>query len=570
MDPFVPLSSSDKQQLLLQSYEQFDEAVSILDADLRYLSVNSAYEKMMGYAEKLLIGRPLGIYTSNFLSDEERELLSSIRKRLKRKGFYENEFSMPNRFDDIIECHITYRRVCVGETVYYIGIIRNILPIVTQKNHVTHLLNYNQLTNLPNRKVFLSETSELLIDSYQEVVVVRINIDRYRMLANTLGPSGIDTLIKDFVTRVEALELKNLYIFSHFGGDDFALLFEYADAQMVRNELDILMQMCERPFVIADDNDKKVSIYCHISVGVSYFPEHGHQLNDLLIKAEKALQYTKQNGGDDISWYDCTINNATADSLQLESELRLAIENSELVPFYQPEVDLNTGFIIGFEALVRWQHPVRGLLKPFEFMDAIVTYKLSFELFCQMMTQITKQLSKWRKLGFSHHVSVNADVAEFAHPYFFSTISRLITDNDIEPNQLHIEMTESSLIQRHANVQSQLKALKNIGVCLALDDFGTGYASLSYLQEYPFDFLKIDKCFVGKIDTDTTQRAIVKAILDLSLALDMQVIAEGVETQSQRDLLAKMGCKYAQGYWFGKAVSASMATKILTHQRLGR
>ncbi|WP_435978520.1 putative bifunctional diguanylate cyclase/phosphodiesterase [Psychrobacter sp. DM4] len=566
MDSFIPLSSSDKQQLLLQSYEQFSDAVSILDADLRYLSVNSAYQKLIGYDEDYLVGRPLGIYTAEFLNEEERVLLSNIHERLKKEGFYENEFSMPNRFNKTIECHITYRRVCVDDTVYYMGIIRDILPVITEKKYVNHLLNYDQLTNLPNRKVFLSTMSELLIDSYQEIVVARLNIDRYRMLANTLGPKGIESLIKDFVFRVQSLEFKNLYSFSHFGGDDFALLFEYSDAQLVRNELDILMQMCERPFVSVDENSKKISIYCHISVGVSYYPEQGNQITDLLIKAEKALQYTKQNGGDDISWYDKSINTAATDSLLLESELRLAIHDSQLMPFYQPKVELDTGAIVGFEALVRWQHPTRGLLKPIEFMDAIINHKLSFELFSQMITQITKQLSKWRKLGCCQHISVNADVAEFGHPHFFSIVDRLLKDNNVHSHQLHIEMTESSLIQRHANVQNQLKALKALGICLALDDFGTGYASLSYLQDYPFDFIKIDKSFISQIETSGTQRAIVKAILDLAAALDLQVVAEGIETEQQRNLIQQMGCKYAQGYWFGKAVSADVATKVLTHQ----
>ena len=187
-----------------------------------------------------------------------------------------------------------------------------------------------------------------------------------------------------------------------------------------------------------------------------------------------------------------------------------------------------------------------------------------------MAVQIAEQLTIWQGLGFDQHICINADAAEFSHPDFFDMVSNLLVEHDIAAPQLHIEVTESSLIQRHANVKKQLNLLKELGICLALDDFGTGYASLSYLQEYPFDFIKIDKSFISKITNDRTQRAIVKAILDLAEALDMQVIAEGIETEQQRDLLLDMGCQYGQGYWFGKPMTAEQATVLLTQQHLSK
>ncbi|MDN5891280.1 MAG: EAL domain-containing protein, partial [Psychrobacter sp.] len=164
------------------------------------------------------------------------------------------------------------------------------------------------------------------------------------------------------------------------------------------------------------------------------------------------------------------------------------------------------------------------------------------------------------------HICINADAAEFSHPDFFEMVNSLLVEHDISAHQLHIEVTESSLIQRHAHVKKQLDLLKALGVCLALDDFGTGYASLSYLQQYPFDFIKVDKSFICNIETDRTQQAIVKAILDLAVALDMQVVAEGIETEQQRDVLLMMGCQYGQGYWFGKPVTAQAATEMLIQQ----
>ena len=309
------------------------------------------------------------------------------------------------------------------------------------------------------------------------------------------------------------------------------------------------------------------AIYFHISVGVSYFPRDSHLLSGLVSKAEKALFYMKQRGGGDIQWYEPNNDDGVVASLQLEADLRVAAEEGQFVAHYQPKVRLDTGAITGFEALVRWQHPTRGLLSPIDFIDAIITNKLSFTLFYQMSLHIAQQLSVWQSLGFDHHICINADATEFSHSRFYDVVSQLIEEYDLQPHRLHIEITESSLIQRHASVNQQLYSLKALGVRLALDDFGTGYASLSYLQEYPFDFIKIDKSFISKIVDNKTQYAIVKAILTLANALNMQVVAEGIETEQQKDLLLKMGCEYGQGYWFGRPVTAEVATQMLLDQQ---
>lgn len=566
MSNFDPIPVSIKQQLMTELCANLEDAIFILDANLRYLSVNASYELMIGYKESFLIGRPLGIYAAEFLSEEEQHILKDINKNLDENGFYELDFSMVNRYGETLDCHVTYRRIYVEQTFYHVCMVRDMSAIVKDQKQVAHLLNYDQLTGLPNRKVFLSQTSDLLLDSYQEVVIVRLNIDRYRNLASLLGPDGASELIKSFASEIEKLKLDNLRSFSHFGGDDFALLFEFKDANMVRLQLDTLMQMCERPFAMDKNSVTDANIYYHISVGVSYFPEDDNEVTGLLTKAEKALQYVKQHGGDDIRWYDKTIEDATAGSLELESELRTATTEGQFVPYYQPKFSLETGAITGFEALVRWQHPTRGLLKPVHFINAVIAHKLSFELFSQMAIQIAKQLSVWQQQGFNQHICINADAAEFSHPDFYEMVSNLLTQYDIPAQQLHIEVTESSLIQRHDNVKEQLNLLRELGVRLALDDFGTGYASLSYLQEYPFDFIKIDKSFISNIQTDATQHAIVKAILDLAVALDMQVVAEGIETEQQRDVLLAMGCKNGQGYWFGKPVAAEVASEMLVKQ----
>ncbi|MDN5565732.1 MAG: EAL domain-containing protein [Psychrobacter sp.] len=587
-----PLSNDIKQQLLAQLCEQFDDGIFILDANFYYISINPAYELMMGYDLEFLHGRTIGVHAAEFLSESERALLDNVVHLLTSTGFYEQEFSLTTHYGQMLECQISCRRIDADGDTYYVGTIRDTSALVKDQKKYTHLLNFDQVSGLPNRKLFLTQVSELSLNSSDEIVIVRFDIDNFRTLTNTLGISWINLLITQFVKRVTAQELEHLKCFSHFGSNDFAMVFQCSDGQMVQHQLDRLTQICEQPFVLdnvsdnASTNSDTVTkpydsidaydvvdtantlegsyVYLHLSIGVSRYPKDDNKLPSLLAKAEKALHYVKEHDGVNMSWYNDELNELSVDDLLLEAELRKAIADQQFIPHYQPKVALATGQITGFEALVRWQHPTRGLLKPAKFIEAIVKHKLSFELFCQLAKQIAEDLSNWKTLGFEQYVSINADAAEFNHPDFFGCVSQLFSEYAIDPIQLHIEVTESSLMLRHSKVKQQLTALKDLGVCLALDDFGTGYSSLSYLQEYPFDFIKIDKSFMYNIVDNKTQQAIVKAILDLATALDMSVIAEGIETVEQRDMIAQMGCRYAQGYWFSRAVDAKAATQLLT------
>ena len=198
MSDFIPISDPIKQQLLTQLCERFDDAIFILDANMRYLSVNAAYEIIIGYSEDFLIGRPLGIYDAEFLTEDERAILQDITTGLDENGFYENSFTMITRYGQTLNCYMTYHKICIDETRYHIGMIRDISSTIKDQQQLAHMQNFDQLTGLPNRKVFLTQMSDLLLDSYQEVVIVRVNIDRYRILNNNLGQDKLNILIKDF------------------------------------------------------------------------------------------------------------------------------------------------------------------------------------------------------------------------------------------------------------------------------------------------------------------------------------------------------------------------------------
>lgn len=404
---FTPLSSSNKNQLLAHYCERSDQAIFILDADKRYLSINDAYEKLTGYSEAILLGQPFGIFAIKFLTAYEAKLLKKLNERLDNNDIYEQSFTLPRRDGQIINYTIVFQRFFIDKKPFFLGSV-------------------NRLSN----KLVAQKTV-------------------------------------DFESNSQPSQLTRL---------------------------------ADNPLV-------------------------GLSLGQLVLSQ--------------------------------------AIANDEFEAFYQPKYRLDTDTIVGFEALVRWQHPTRGLLSPRHFIDEIVYYDLSFALFCKLSAQVAQLLADWQAMGLPQYLSINADAGEFSHPDFNKTVSQLLDTYNIAPYRLHIEMTESSLMPSGEDIKQRLIELKQSKICLALDDFGTGYSSLSYLQDYPFDFIKIDKTFISELTSNQTQQAIVKAILDLSSALGMQTVAEGIETEQQYRLLQQMGCQYGQGYWLGRPVSAKAATQLL-------
>lgn len=538
-----------------------EEGIFALDADFAYIQANESFIEMLGFDRGEIIGQLLGSYQVNFIPKTTLKLVKKSIQRLPPNHFYQKEVLAMTRYGLKVPLNFTFWHVVVDKDSYYIGLVHDMSLIQKDQKKIQYLQNYNQTTDLPNRPFFLRQLSNLLLDTEKKIAVLRFSIDSYRLLTSGLGQDNVDKLLRHFVNRITDLKLHDLTCFAHFGGEDFAMLFNLRDANMLRQQLDKLMQLCEMPFSVNGQ-----TLYVHISIGVSNFPGNGQLMDVLISNAEKALEYVKSSGGDEVCWFSEQLNQNHLRQIQLESELREAFDESQFIAYYQPKVCLQDGSIVGFEALVRWLHPTRGLLAPSEFIAAIITHKLSFELFFQMAEQVMILLAHWQTLGLEAHLGLNADAADFSRQNFCDGIDDLVNAYGIEPAKVHIEITESSLMLRQKTVKDQLEAIKDLGVSLSLDDFGTGYASLSYLQEFPFDFIKVDKSFVDNITTQPTQQHIVKAIKTLGNALNMQIVAEGIETREQQQVLTSIGCEYGQGYLFGKPMTAAQATDLLKLQ----
>ena len=516
---------------------------------------------MIGFERAEIIGKLLGSFQADFVPKTTLKLIKRAIQRLPPNHVYHKEMLVMTRYGIKIPLSLSFWHIFIDNESYYVGLARDMSLEQRDQKKIQHLQNYSQVTHLPNRNFFLRHLSDLLLDSQHKIAVLRLSVDSYRLLVSGLGQDTVDNVMRHFVKRISDLNLLGLQCFAHFGGEDFAMLFDIQDASMLLKQLDKVRQLCDMPFSVNGH-----TLYLHISVGISNFPANEQPVNILISNAENALEYVQNQGSDEVFWFDPKLNYNHLLDIQLESELRHAFDESQFIAYYQPKVSLTDGTIIGFEALVRWRHPTRGLLAPNAFIAAIITHKLSFELFFQMAEQVMILLAYWQRLGFEAHLGLNADAADFSRQNFCAGIDDLLQAYNIKPEKLHIEITESSLMLRQRSIIDQLNAIKALGVSLALDDFGTGYASLSYLQEFPFDFIKVDKSFVDNITTQPTQQHIVKAIKTLGNALNMQIVAEGIETTEQQNVLTTIGCEYGQGYLFGKPMTAAQATELLKYQ----
>ena len=556
------IDSHIKSQVLAKICTHSQEGIFILDADWCFVWVNESLSMILGYTEDELLRSPLAMVTHDPNSHQPYSLIHRLQNNLQIEDYFFSEFSCHTRYDVYIDANITVWRVDVEGEFYYAGAIRDVRGSMATKRTLEKVLNFDQTTGLPNRTFFMSQLADHLLETYQELVIVRFNIDRFRAYLNALDETVIDDLLNQLANRIRRLALGNLKIFSHYGVDDFAMLFECKHADMARDALEQIMQQFEMAFGAGEEQ-----VYLHISMGVSVYPKDGEQMDVLVRNAEKAMNFAKHSEGQDVVWYDTSLGMETLPSLKLEAQIRRALENGEFVAYYQPKYELQTGQLAGFETLVRWHHPTRGLLTPFQFIHTIIESRLSFELFEQMLNQATTQILAWLYMDHSVNVCINTDASEFRHPSFLSSLQSALDKAHTHPNfdasKMIIEMTESSLMIKDDTSVDAVNALKNMGLSVALDDFGTGYASLSYLHYYPFDYVKIDKSFIDDIVHDQKHCDIVEAIVTMTHRLGMKVIAEGIETEAQANLVRKLGCEYAQGYYYGKPMSAREATDLL-------
>lgn len=441
--------------------------------------------------------------------------------------------------------------------------LRNTLTVKAYQDQLTY---YDGLTGLPNRSRFTDLLSWTLQNSEREqepVAVVNLTIDRFKQINDTLGPRSGDLLLRETAERLtESVRSSDVVSFTgrqnlwqhigRLGDDEFCIMLSGGlaanDAAYVAKRL---LQSVKQPCQIEGKE-----VFITASIGIALYPEDATDADSLIKHARTACKVAQQHGRDIYQFFSGEMNQQALARLQLESELRHAIERQEFVLHYQPKIDALTGQVVGMEALVRWQHPQRGLVPPGMFIELAEQTNMVSAIGEWVMHEACRQTLHWHEAGLAHlRVSVNVSPQQLLNKNLMSTIDAALSSG-LDPKHLVVEITESGMVGKEERVIAILNEIKNHGPLLSIDDFGTGYSSLSYLKRLPVDELKIDRSFIIEVPDNSQDCAIVRAIVGMAESLGLQLVVEGVEEQVQLDYLTGIGCRLIQGFYFSKPLPA--------------
>ncbi|RKZ99771.1 MAG: hypothetical protein DRQ47_10505 [Gammaproteobacteria bacterium] len=554
--------TQEQYALIAKAFENTSDGVFILDDQFKYLAANKAYESITGFSAEDKMDRQFSISSDNKL---QNEILQQIRQSLILEGSWQGELEDTRRSGEkyTIEIKLDAVKDRLDEITHYVGVFSDITFRKKSEDDLRRMANYDQLTGLPNRSLFQERLKHAITLSERlnnHLILLFIDLDNFKVVNDSLGHSIGDRLLSKVAERISACVRANDTV-ARLGGDEYTILLEQAESELVGSKVaDKILEALSRPFRI---QGHELVIGC--SIGIASYPDDGADVEALLRNADTAMYSAKYNDKNNYQFFTESMNKKANTRLEMEHELRKCIQAGEIKVFYQPKVSIQSGEIIGCEALARWIHPDLGFVSPADFIPLAEETGLIYNLGENVLSIACHDTAHWiEKYQFKGRTAVNLSTMQFRQNDLLDIVENILKKSKLSSSSLELEITEGMLVQ---NPDQAIKIMENLrakDIHLSIDDFGTGYASLAQLKSFPINTLKIDKVFVDDIGLSKQDANLVKAILSLAENLQLDTVAEGVESFEQLEILSSMGCDIIQGYVFSRPVCEKEFAELLS------
>ncbi len=564
----IEIQQQTKEDLRIASYA-FDaqEAMTITDLNANIIKVNQAFTQITGYREDEVIGKNPRVLQS---TQHDKEFYQHMWDELKNTGRWKGEIYNQRKNGEVYPeiLSITAIKDNKNEITHYIAQFLDISHIKQAQLEAEHKAQHDILTGIANRAKLIQETETAFIRARRTNIqhaFMFLDIDKFKQINDFYGHHIGDELLIEVALRLKS-SIREGDIVARLGGDEFAILALDLDLneQIAANKATLLVEKIQskitEPIII---NGQIFDIT--LSIGIKLFPDYEKNSQEVISHADIAMYQAKKSGRNQFAFFDHELNIESKRFLMIEQDLKTALHSNQFELYYQPKIDLKTDRTIGVEALIRWNHPTKGILMPDSFMDVANDTKLIHKIGEFVIDEACKQLAIWNNdLGLdSLCVSINISSYQFKEKSFIRYLKKCINKYNVNPQNLELELLEDTLIEDVEDAITKIKILKELGIKFAIDDFGTGYSSMTYLKELPVDSIKIDKSFIIDLNNKSNQE-IVKMIINFANLFNLSVIAEGVETKYALDFLKENNCNLYQGFYFSRALKADKVTELLT------
>lgn len=535
-------------------FERCVEGIVITDNNARIEWINPAFTKITGYEFSEVVGKNPSILKSD---RHNRDFYKSMWESLINSGSWEGEIWNRRKSGEAYpeKLSIGVIKDKLGRTIKYVSVFNDLTKIKESEEFIKYHSYHDALTDLPNRQLYADRLRKAILSAKRNgngLAVMFIDMDDFKRINEGFSHIIGDVLLKRVGERLKA-SIEEDETVARMSGDEFTILLPYIDKEndAIKAAKNI-MENFELPFSI-----KGYEIFVNLSIGICIYPYDGEDVGVLVGNAHSAMYRAKEYSGSRYQLYTTAMNKMAIEKISIENDLHKALDRGELLLYYQPKIDLKTRKIAGIEALVRWQHPTKGLVSPGKFIPIAEETGIIIPMGNWILKEACKQNKRWQDEGYRPiPISVNLSAIQFRDEKLLYNIHGALNETGLENRYLDIEITENIAMEAVDHSMEIMNKLRENGITLSMDDFGKAYSSLSYLIKFPMDTLKIDKSFIDELEKTNNGKTIVKAIIEMAHSLNKTVVAEGVETKKQLDMLYETGCDQVQGYYFSRPVTA--------------